>query len=94
MGTPSFLIGKAKGEELDGDTLVGAQPLSNLGIDPAGSDTQNLAFREYVLVETGNSIFRSYRLVSEPTTSNTVLYALKCSVERVHESLPRGCGGQ
>jgi hypothetical protein len=28
-------------------------------------------------------------LVSETTTSNSVLYALKCSIEWVHESLPR-----
>lgn len=28
-------------------------------------------------------------LVSETTTSNSVLYALKCSVELVHESIPR-----
>jgi len=27
MGTPSFLVGKTKGDELDGDILVGAQPL-------------------------------------------------------------------
>jgi predicted DsbA family dithiol-disulfide isomerase len=28
MGTPSFFVGKTKGDELDGDILVGVQPLS------------------------------------------------------------------